>query len=293
MNPKIVGITPAMPTGSSLKYMMEEMPDRAFDVGISEQHAVTLAAGLATEGMVPFCNIYSTFLQRAYDQVIHDVALQDLPVIFCLDRAGLVGEDGATHHGVYDIAYLRCIPNLIIFAPMNESELRDIMYTAQLGLDHPIAIRYPRGKGVLENWMTPFGKIPIGVARELRKGSHIAVLSLGHIGNTVAKAISELRDHARIGHFDMRFAKPMDTAMLAKVFGSYQHVITIEDGSKIGGYGSAVLAYANDIGATQKIDILGIDDRFIEHGSVAELHRTAKIDAETIKEHLNLILDAY
>ncbi len=292
-NPKIVGITPAMPTGSSLKYMMAQLPDRAFDVGIAEQHAVTMAAGLAAEGMVPFCNIYSTFLQRAYDQVIHDVALQNLPVIFCLDRAGLVGEDGATHHGVYDIAYLRCIPNLIIFAPMNESQLRDIMYTAQLGLKNPIAIRYPRGKGVLENWMTTFGKIPIGVSRELKKGTHIAVLSLGPIGNTVAKVIAENGDSDRIGHYDMRFAKPLDTEMLSMVFGSYEHVITIEDGAKIGGFGSAVLAYANEIGATQKIHILGIDDRFLEHGSVEELHVMAKIDAETINLQLNSILDAY
>lgn len=292
-NPKIVGITPAMPTGSSLKYMMEQLPDRAFDVGIAEQHAVTLAAGLAAEGMVPFCNIYSTFLQRAYDQVIHDVALQSLPVIFCLDRAGLVGEDGATHHGVYDIAYLRCIPNLIIFAPMNESELRDMMYTAQLGLEHPIAIRYPRGKGMLENWRTPFGKIPIGVSRTLKKGSQIAVLSLGPIGNTVSKVISEIGASDLIGHYDMRFAKPLDTATLSKVFGAYHHVITIEDGSKIGGFGSAVLAFANEVGATPKIHILGIDDKFIQHGSVPELHKVAKIDAETLKELLNSILDAH
>ena len=209
-NEKIVGITPAMPTGSSLKLLMDKIPDRAFDVGIAEQHAVTLAAGMATEGLIPFCNIYSTFLQRAYDQIIHDVALQNLPVIFCLDRAGLVGEDGATHHGIYDIAYLRCIPNLIIFAPLNEIELRNIMYTAQFGLKQPIAIRYPRGRGQIENWRTPFEKINIGTAVELKKGTKIAVLSIGPIGTKITKLIADFNENNQIGHYNMRFVKPLD-----------------------------------------------------------------------------------
>jgi len=217
-NNKIVGITPAMPTGSSLKFMMEEIPDRAFDVGIAEQHAVTMAAGMAAEGLVPFCTIYSTFLQRAYDQLIHDVALQSLPVIFCLDRAGLVGQDGATHHGVYDIAYLRCIPNLIIFAPRNEIELRNILYTAQLGLDRPIAIRYPRGRGVLKEWQKPFEKIEIGVSETLKKGTKIAVLSVGHIGNMISELLEEMNQPPEIGHYNMRFIKPLDERQLKVIF---------------------------------------------------------------------------
>lgn len=292
-NKKIVGITPAMPTGSSLKHMMEQIPDRAFDVGIAEQHAVTLSAGMATEGLIPFCNIYSTFLQRAYDQVIHDVALQNLPVIFCLDRAGIVGQDGATHHGVYDLAYLRCIPNLIIFAPMNEFELRNIMYTAQLGLPHPIAIRYPRGRGVNENWKSPFEKIKIGSAQELKKGTKVAVLSIGHIGNTVATLIDEMENAAQIGHYNMRFVKPIDVSMLRRIFMDYDHIVTIENGCKIGGFGSAVLEMANEMGYSQKIDVLGIEDLFFEHGSIEELHQMAKIDALSIKNHLNTLLNAF
>ncbi len=291
-NKKIVGITPAMPTGSSLKYMMKQFPERAFDVGIAEQHAVTLAAGLATEGMMPFCNIYSTFLQRAYDQVIHDVALQNLPVIFCLDRAGIVGEDGATHHGVFDMAYLRCIPNLIIIAPMNETELRNSMFTAQLGLEHPIAIRYPRGRGVQLQWETPFEKIPLGISQELKKGSEIAVLSIGHIGNTVADVVGKLKKADKVGHYNMRFVKPLDQARLRKIFQGYKHVVTIEDGCKMGGFGSAVLEFANEIGATTNIDVLGIDDAFVPHGSISELHALSKIDSTAIREHLNRILDA-
>lgn len=291
-NNKIVGITPAMPTGSSLKYMMDLFPDRAFDVGIAEQHAVTLAAGLAAEGMVPFCNIYSTFLQRAYDQVIHDVALQDLPVVFCLDRSGMVGEDGATHHGVFDMAYLRCIPNMIIVAPMNETELRNSMFTAQLGLEHPIAIRYPRGRGVQLNWETPFEKIPIGISQELKKGSEIAVLSIGHIGNTVADAIGALKNIQKVGHYNMRFIKPLDRKRLLNIFQEYDHVVTVEDGCKLGGFGSAVLEFANEIGARVKIDVLGIDDAFVPHGSISELHALSKIDSIGIREHLNKILDA-
>lgn len=281
-NKKIVGITPAMPTGSSLKIMMEEIPDRAFDVGIAEQHAVTLAAGMVAEGLVPFCNIYSTFLQRAYDQVIHDVALQNLPVIFCLDRAGLVGEDGATHHGVYDIAYLRCIPNLLIFAPMNEEELRNIMYTAQLGLQQPIAIRYPRGRGVTKNWKQPFTKIEIGKSLELKKGTEIVVLSVGHIGNMVAAVLNDL-DSSKIGHVNMRFIKPLDVTKLLSIFNKYSTIVTIEDGCKIGGFGSAILEFANTNSFTNKVHILGIEDVFVQHGSVAQLHEINNIGANSFK----------
>ncbi|HLT51846.1 MAG TPA: 1-deoxy-D-xylulose-5-phosphate synthase [Arenibacter sp.] len=290
-NQRIIGITPAMPTGSSLKYMMEEIPERAFDVGIAEQHAVTMAAGMAAAGMVPFCNIYSTFLQRAYDQVIHDVALQDLPVIFCLDRAGLVGQDGATHHGLYDMAYLRCIPNLIIFAPMNEIELRNIMYTAQLGLEHPIAIRYPRGKGVILDWKRKFNKIPLGIAQELKKGTQIAVLSIGHIGNMVSDLIGEHTDRDKIGHYNMRFIKPLDSGMLNYIFVNYKHVITIEDGCIHGGFGSTVLEYANEIKSTIPIKIFGVDDVFIEQGTVEELQNTAKIDSLTLRNYINKLLN--
>ncbi|MGB6153161.1 MAG: 1-deoxy-D-xylulose-5-phosphate synthase [Pricia sp.] len=290
-NKKITGITPAMPTGSSLKYMMAEMPERAFDVGIAEQHAVTLAAGMAAEGLMPFCTIYSTFLQRAYDQVIHDVALQQLPVIFCLDRAGIVGQDGATHHGIYDMAYLRCIPNLIIFAPMNETELRNIMYTAQLGLSHPIAIRYPRGRGGQMRWQTPFEHIEIGSSRELRKGSKIAVLSIGNMGHTAAEVIDAL-DTDQIGHYDMRFVKPLDKKRLYAIFETYEYVVTLEDGCKAGGFGSAVLEYANEMGQANKTIVLGIDDVFLEHGTTEELYRAAHIDAASLKERLKILLDA-
>lgn len=289
-NENIVGITPAMPTGSSLKYMMEEIPDRAFDVGIAEQHAVTMAAGMAAERLVPFCNIYSTFLQRAYDQVIHDVAIQNLPVIFCLDRAGLVGQDGATHHGVYDIAYLRCIPNLIIFAPRNEIELRNIMYTAQLGLEHPIAIRYPRGRGVLLDWKMPFEKIAIGTAEELKIGTKIAVLSIGHIGNIVLNILNELEHPEEIGHYDMRFVKPIDNNQLKNIFANYSTIITIEDGCKMGGFGSAVLEHANTMNYSGKMIILGINDRFLEHGTTAELFELTELDYVSIKKRIKLEL---
>jgi len=289
-NINIVGITPAMPTGSSLKYMMEEIPDRAFDVGIAEQHAVTMAAGMASKGLIPFCNIYSTFLQRAYDQIIHDVALQNLPVIFCLDRAGLVGQDGATHHGVYDVAYLRCIPNIIIFAPRNEIELRNIMYTAQLGLDQPIAIRYPRGIGVLKNWKTPFEKIEIGTSKELKKGTKIAVLSIGHIGNIVSNVLNELKHPLEIGHYDMRFVKPIDKHQLKIIFANYSTLITIEDSCKMGGFGSAVLEQANDMAYDGKIIILGIKDTFLEHGTTEELYQLTEIDHESIKKSIKLEL---
>ncbi|MFP2997049.1 1-deoxy-D-xylulose-5-phosphate synthase [Spongiivirga sp. MCCC 1A20706] len=289
-NEKIIGITPAMPTGSSLKFMMQAVPARAIDVGIAEQHAVTLAAGMVTQGMVVFCNVYSTFLQRAYDQVIHDVALQNLPVIFCLDRAGLVGQDGATHHGVYDISYLRCIPNLIIFEPMNESELRNIMYTAQLGLDHPIAIRYPRGRGVLTKWETSFKKIEIGSVRKLSNGSQIAILSLGHIGNTVTNLLNDSLLRNNIAHFDMRFVKPLDEAMLHEIFNEFEHVITLENGVKKGGFGSAILEFAVDNHYKNSIKVFGIPDQFIEHGTIEELQEIAQIDISSLKNYIEKIL---
>jgi len=289
-NGKIVGITPAMPTGSSLKFMMDEIPERAFDVGIAEQHAVTMAAGMSAEGLVPFCNIYSTFLQRAYDQVIHDVALQNLPVIFCLDRAGLVGQDGATHHGVYDIAYLRCIPNLVIFSPMNEFELRNIMYTAQLGLKHPIAIRYPRGRGVLKAWKQPFDKIAMGSSVELKKGTKIAILSIGHIGNMVTDVITQLKKSEEIGHYDMRFVKPLDENRLHHIFTNYSQIITIENACKIGGFGSAILEFASHHNYKNSIHRIGIDDKFIEHGSTEELYKATSIEANSFKIYLETLI---
>lgn len=285
-NKKIIGITPAMPTGSSLKYMMDAIPERAFDVGIAEQHAVTLAAGMATQGLIPFCNIYSTFLQRAYDQVIHDVALQKLPVIFCLDRAGLVGEDGATHHGVFDLAFLRCIPNLIIFAPRNEVELRHIMYTAQLGLKMPIAIRYARGRGVTINWKQPFSKIDIGKGVQLKQGKKLAVLSIGSIAKNVTEAIADLN----VSHYDMRFLKPLDEALLHRVFKEYHTIITVEDGTIKGGLGSAILEFASEHNYQNTIKILGIPDDFIEHGNVNELQKLVGLDVESLKLFFNTIL---
>ncbi|RYC50738.1 1-deoxy-D-xylulose-5-phosphate synthase [Flagellimonas olearia] len=290
-NKNIVGITPAMPTGSSLKYMMKEMPDRAFDVGIAEQHAVTLAAGMATQGLIPFCNIYSTFLQRAYDQVIHDVALQNLPVIFCLDRAGLVGQDGPTHHGVFDIAYLRCIPNLTLFAPMNEMELRNIMYTAQLGMDGPIAIRYPRGQGVTIDWKNELESIPLGTGRCLKEGSKIAILTVGHIGNEISRLLSTLDQTDAIGHYDMRFIKPLDKKLLDTVFNTYDRIITLEDGCEIGGFGSAVLEFANAEHYVKPVTIFGIPDKFVGHGTISETHKLAGIDFETIHSFIQSTLD--
>jgi 1-deoxy-D-xylulose-5-phosphate synthase len=281
-NEKIVGITPAMLTGSSLKFMMGSFPNRTFDVGIAEQHAVTLAAGMATQGMIPFCNIYSTFLQRAYDQVIHDVALQNLPVIFCLDRAGLVGEDGATHHGVFDLAYLRCIPNLIIFAPRNEVELRNIMYTAQLGLQQPIAIRYPRGKGVLIDWEQPFEEIEIGTGTLLKKGNDIAVLSVGSIAKNVTEAISMLGNPISVAHYDLRFVKPLDQSLLHEIFLSFDKIITVEDGVASGGFGSSILEFAAEHSYRSSIKTIGIPDDFIHQGTVEELHKIANIDTESI-----------
>ncbi|MGC6432059.1 MAG: 1-deoxy-D-xylulose-5-phosphate synthase [Jejuia sp.] len=285
-NERIVGITPAMPTGSSLKYMMEEIPERAFDVGIAEQHAVTLAAGMASQGLIPFCNIYSTFLQRAYDQIIHDVALQKLPVVFCLDRAGLVGEDGATHHGVFDLSYLRSIPNLIIFAPRNEVELRNILYTAQLQLEQPIAIRYPRGRGVTINWKQPFSKIKIGKNVQLKKGRNLAVLSVGTTANQVSIAIKDLD----VSHYDMRFVKPLDEEALHTIFEKHDIVITIEDNVIKGGFGSAILEFASEHGYNNTIKTIGIPDAFIEHGSVDELQKQISLDAEGLKQTINELL---
>ncbi|WP_282133893.1 1-deoxy-D-xylulose-5-phosphate synthase [Seonamhaeicola maritimus] len=282
-NENIVGITPAMPTGSSLKFMMDEIPERAFDVGIAEQHAVTLAAGMATQGLIPFCNIYSTFLQRAYDQVIHDVALQKLPVVFCLDRAGLVGEDGATHHGIFDLAYLRCIPNLIIFAPRNEEDLRNIMYTTQIGLQNPIAIRYPRGRGVSLNWKQPFSKIEIGTGIQLKKGKNLAILSIGAIAINVVDAITDLD----ISHYDMRFVKPLDEKLLHKIFKNYNKIITVENGTIKGGFGSAVLEFASENKYNNTIKTLGVPDNFIEHGKVDELQKLVGLDVESLFHFFN------
>lgn len=286
-NERIIGITPAMPTGSSMKYMMEAFPKRAIDVGIAEQHAVTLAAGMATQGMVVFCNIYSTFLQRAYDQVIHDVALQNLPVIFCLDRAGLVGEDGATHHGVFDIAYLNCIPNMIIAAPKDEIELRNIMFTASEGLQHPIAIRYPRGRGENVNWIQSFEKIEIGVVNQLQKGSKVAILSTGTIGNNVTKALQEVEQPNLFSHYHFPFIKPLDVENLKTILQSYSHVITLEDGVITGGFGEQI----SKVVATHKLNIaiqnLGIPDSFIEHGTVFELQELCKINVKSIIQLLN------
>ena len=289
-NEKIVGITPAMPTGSSLKFMMEEVPERAFDVGIAEQHAVTLSAGMATEGMIPFCNIYSTFLQRAYDQVIHDVALQKIPVVFCLDRAGLVGQDGPTHHGVFDLAYLRCIPNLSIFSPLNAIELRNMMYTAQKGLESPLAIRYPRGRDIILDWQQPFENIEIGRGRELKKGDTIAFLTLGPMGNEVISLLDNHPSPALFGHYDLRFVKPLDTLLLHHVFSSYKHIITLEDGSKIGGLGSAVIEFANNHGYAAPIKVFGIPDTFIEHGTIPELRDICALNRNHILQYLEQIL---
>jgi len=285
-NERIFGITPAMPSGSSLKFMMEKMPDRAFDVGICEQHAVTLSAGMATQGMKVFCNIYSTFMQRAYDQVVHDVAIQKLPVVFCLDRAGLVGEDGPTHHGAYDIAYLRCIPNMIISAPMNEGELRNLMYTAQLDkIDLPFVIRYPRGEGVMPEWRTDMKEIGIGKGRKLKDGNDIAILSLGHPGNFAAAAIRDLKnDGLNPGHYDMRFAKPLDEELLHEACRKYGKIITVEDGAIEGGFGTAVLEFMASHHYKNEVRILGIPDTIVEHGTPKELHRECGYDTDGIIE---------
>jgi 1-deoxy-D-xylulose-5-phosphate synthase len=287
-NPAIFGITPAMPSGSSLKIMMDKMPDRALDVGICEQHAVTVSAGLATQGVKVFCNIYSSFMQRAYDQVVHDVAIQKLPVVFCLDRAGLVGEDGPTHHGAYDIPYFRCIPNLIISAPMNEAELRNLMYTSQLeSTKLPVVIRYPRGEGVMPEWRTEMKEVEIGKGRKLKEGEEIAVLSFGHPGNFAASAIREVKQYGiNAGHYDLRFVKPLDEELLHEVFQRYTKIITVEDGTIVGGVGSAVLEFMAAHNYQAEVRMLGIPDRIVEHGSLKELHRECGYDANAIAETL-------
>jgi len=285
-NDQVMGITPAMPSGSSLKFMMEKMPDRAFDVGICEQHAATLSAGLATQGMRVFCNIYSSFMQRAYDQVVHDIAIQKLPVVLCLDRAGLVGEDGPTHHGAYDIPYFRCIPNMIISAPMNEQELRNLMYTSQLeSTQYPFVIRYPRGEGVMPEWRTPFEEIAIGKGRKIKDGDEVAILTLGHPGNFATAAIRELRTEGiNPAHYDMRFVKPLDEALLHEVFSRYSKIITVEDGTVVGGFGSAVAEFMALHSYKADIRILGIPDRLVEHGTLKELHRECGYDAASIAD---------
>lgn len=292
-NDKIMGITPAMPSGCSLNIMMEAMPNRTFDVGIAEQHAVTFSAGLATQGLVPFCNIYSSFMQRAFDQVLHDVALQNLNVVFCLDRGGLVGADGATHHGAYDIAYMRCVPNMIVSAPMNESELRNLMYTAQLENMGPFSIRYPRGKGVQTEWKTAFQKIKVGTGRKVTSGNDIAILTIGHPGNFAQKAIDELKESgASIAHYDMRFVKPIDEIILHEVFSKFKKIITVEDGCLMGGFGSAVIEFMADQKYSAEIVRLGIEDKYIHHGTQEELWEDAGFDAnaivKTVKEMLQL-----
>ncbi len=291
-NKKIMGITPAMPSGCSLNIMMKAMPDRAFDVGIAEQHAVTFSAGLATQGMIPFCNIYSSFMQRAYDQVVHDVALQNLKVILCLDRGGIAGADGPTHHGAFDIAYFRCIPNMIVSAPMNEEELRNLMYTAQLEeITGPFSIRYPRGNGVMVNWKTPFKKIEIGKGRKLKDGKNVAILSLGHPGNFVTKAIEKLEiENIDVAHYDLRFAKPLDETMLHEVFSRYKKIITIEDGTIVGGVGSAILEFMAENNYHAQIKRLGIPDKFIEHGEPNELYLECGFSIQNIYDSVIEIL---
>lgn len=288
-NPRIVGITPAMPTGCSLNIMMKAMPERAFDVGIAEQHAVTFSAGLATQGYIPFCNIYSSFMQRAYDQVIHDVALQKLKVIFCLDRGGLVGADGPTHHGAFDLAYFRCIPNMIVSAPMNEIELRNLMYTATLDeIQQPFSIRYPRGNGVTIDWKKPFEKIEIGKGRKLKDGNEICFLTIGHIGNFVTEAIQQLEKEHQIypAHYDMRFLKPLDEALLHEALTNYPIIITVEDGTIIGGLGSAVLEFMADNNYKNNLIRMGLPDRFIEHGEPMELYEECGISPDKIIERV-------
>ena len=290
-NENIVGVTPAMLTGSSLNLMMEKMPKRTYDVGIAEQHAVTFSAGMATQGKIPFCNIYSSFMQRAYDQVIHDVALQNLNVVFCLDRGGLVGADGATHHGAFDIAFFRCIPNMVVSAPMNEQELRNLMYTAQLPNQGPFSIRYPRGNGVMINWRGPFEEIKIGKGREVRKGEDIAILSLGHPGNFVVKAQEKFKKEGlSIAHYDMRFAKPIDEKLLHSIFKKFDKIITIEDGCLQGGFGSAILEFMANNKYKASIKRLGIPDEFIHHGTQSKLYKDCYYDTNAIVQSVHEIL---
>lgn len=293
-NPKVMGVTPAMPSGCSLNIMMEAMPDRAFDVGIAEQHAVTFSAGLATQGLVPFCNIYSSFMQRGYDQVLHDVALQNLNVVFCLDRGGLVGADGATHHGAYDLAFMRSIPNMIVSAPMNESELRNLMFTAQQEDMGPFSIRYPRGNGVMLEWKTPLKAIKVGTGRKITNGTDIAILTIGHPGNFAQKAINELKEEgASVAHYDMRFVKPIDELLLHEVFSKFNKVITIEDGCLMGGFGSAVIEFMVDQKYSAEVVRLGIPDKYIHHGTQEELWKDCGFDSssivKTVKKMLSIV----
>jgi len=284
-NDKIMGITPAMPSGSSMNIMMKEMPDRSFDVGIAEQHAVTFSAGLATQGLIPFCNIYSTFMQRAYDQVVHDVCLQGLHVVFCMDRAGFSGADGPTHHGAYDIAFMRCLPNLVVSSPMNEEELRNLMYTATLETNGAFSIRYPRGEGVMPEWKKPLKRIQVGTGRKIKDGEDVAILTLGHIGNYAIESCNILKAKGiDAAHFDMRFVKPLDENMLHEIFARFQRVITVEDGCIQGGFGSAVLEFMADHGYAAKVKRLGIPDRLVEHGEQIELHRECGFDPEGIAQ---------
>ena len=292
-NEKIMGITPAMPSGSSMNIMMKEMPERAFDVGIAEQHAVTFSAGLATQGMVPFCNIYSTFMQRAYDQVIHDVCIQNLKVIFCLDRAGFAGADGPTHHGAYDIAYMRSIPNMIVSAPMNEQELRNLMYTAQLPeVEGAFTIRYPRGQGVMPEWQTPMEKVEVGKGRIIKEGEDLAILTIGHIGNYAVEVTDKLtKEGIDVGHFDMRFVKPLDEEMLHHIFSRYSRVVTVEDGCLMGGFGSAILEFMADHQYMSKVVRLGIPDKIIEHGEQRQLHDECNFGPEGIYSAARKLLE--
>ncbi len=286
-NENIVGVTPAMPSGCSLNLMIDQMPDRAFDVGIAEQHAVTFSAGLATQGLKPFCNIYSTFMQRAYDQVIHDVAIQKLPVVFCLDRGGLVGADGATHHGAFDIPFFRCVPNIVVSAPMDEEELRNLMYTASLWNEGPFSIRYPRGEGVMVDWQRPLREVPVGQGRKVSDGEEVAILSIGHPGNFAQEAISKLQeDGLRPAHFDMRYVKPLDGELLHEIFSNFRKVITVEDGAIMGGFGSAVLEWMVDHGYQARVERLGIPDRFVDHGSQKELWAECGYDTAAIVERV-------
>jgi 1-deoxy-D-xylulose-5-phosphate synthase len=291
-NKKIVGITPAMPSGSSLNIMMKAMPDRAFDVGIAEQHAVTFSAGLATQGLVPFCNIYSTFMQRAYDQVVHDVALQNLHVVFCMDRAGLAGADGQTHHGMIDVTYMRCIPNMVVSAPMNEEELRNLMYTASLDKNAgPFSIRYPRGNGTTPNWKTPFKELPIGKGRKLKDGDDLAIISFGTAGNLVTEAIEKLnKEGVDVAHYDLRFVKPIDQEMLHEVFSKFNKIITVEDGTIIGGAGSAILEFMAENNYNAKVKMLGMPDRITEHGEQQELYAECGFDAKAIRIQVKKLL---
>ena len=292
LNDKIIGITPAMPSGSSLNIMMKEMPERTFDVGIAEQHAVTFSAGLASQGMIPFCNIYSSFIQRAYDQIIHDVALQNLHVVFCIDRGGLVGADGATHHGFFDMAFMRSIPNMIVSAPMDEIELRNLMYTAQLEKNKlPFSIRYPRGRGIFAEWQKPFVEIEIGKSRQISEGNDLVVLSIGHPGIVVASVVSKLaKENISIAHFDMRFVSPLDMDALHSVFKKFRYIITVEDGILKGGFGSAVIEFMSDKGYNSEVRRLGIPDYFVEHGTQEELYRECGYDAEGIELAIREIL---